>query len=108
MMHRIVLGLSAQRGWVAIRMADGSSDGTLYDTKRDAVRHQSYEQECLYVSIPPGGMSQCSAETLLQLHRKLYRAGMRLADPDARSGGPQLIRPLMVEESRRMLSALRR
>ena len=68
--------------WVAIRLADGKSDGTLYDTKADAVRHQLHEFICAYVCIPPGGMPVPEAEVYLRAMRQLYDAGYRMADPD--------------------------
>jgi hypothetical protein len=68
--------------WVAVRLADGKSDGMLYDTKGDAVKHQLHEMMCAYVCITPGGMTPADAESYLRTHRKLYEAGYRLADPD--------------------------
>jgi hypothetical protein len=68
--------------WVAIRLADGKSDGVLYDSKGDAVHHQLHEMMCAYVCIPPGGMPIEDAEIYLREMRKMYDAGVRLADPD--------------------------
>lgn len=68
--------------WVAVRMSDGKSDGAIYDTKRDAIRHQLHEYQCAYIKIPPGGMSVDHADRYLNVHRKLYDNGMRIADPD--------------------------
>ena len=87
----------ASHGWdavgkfCAIRLQDGSSDMTMYDTKQDAVRHQANEFQCLYVKLIPMPMGICEAETLLMFHRKAYDAGFRLADPDSRNGGRDLI-----------------
>jgi hypothetical protein len=68
--------------WVAVALADGRSDGVLYDKKADAVRHQLHETMCAYVCIPPGGMPTSEAEVYLKAMRQLYDAGYRLADPD--------------------------
>ena len=68
--------------WCAIRMADGGHDGTVYDTRADAVRHQLHEQLCAYVLIPPGGMQPSEARAFLGYHRALYDAGFRLPDPE--------------------------
>lgn len=75
-------GWSAVGRWVAIRLSDGGSDGVLYDTKADAVRHQLHEMQCVYVCITGDGMSPAAAESFLSTNRKLYEAGMRLSDPD--------------------------
>lgn len=77
--------------WAAFRLADGTGGMDLYDTKRDAVRGQSNEFLCMYLRIVPGGMSVCEAEILLKTHRQLYDNGFRLADPDAKHGGRDLI-----------------
>lgn len=82
--------------WVALRLADGGSDGTLYPSKRDAVRHQSDEFLCAYFSYrgAPGGFANLKdAAVWLEYHRQAYAAGFRTPDPDAASGGPELIMP---------------
>lgn len=78
--------------WVAIRLSDGGSDGTLYDSKRDAVRHQSDEFLCAYVSYRNmmQGCSPHEMQAFLDFNRKAYDSGFRLPDPDAQSGGPDL------------------
>lgn len=77
--------------WVAIRLSDGGSDGTLYHSKRDAVQHQSDEFVCAYVSLRncPNGVSPLEMERFLAFTRGAYDAGMRLPDPDAMDGGPE-------------------
>lgn len=86
---QIRLHLAADReqaihSWVAIRLSDGGSDGILYNLKKDAVRHQFHEFQCMYLKIPANGLFTAQiAERLLEMHRQLYDAGMRLADPDA-------------------------
>jgi hypothetical protein len=80
--HIFALGHAAIGKWVAIRLADGGSDGKLYDTKAEAVRYQLHENMCAYVCIPPGGMPPEDALVYLRVNRQLYDNGMRLADPD--------------------------
>jgi hypothetical protein len=78
-----------RRKWIAIRLSDGSSDGVLYDTKRDAVRHQLHEMQCAYVAFInlPGGSSPRDMSIFLAFCRDAYEAGFRLPDPDAQTGG---------------------
>ncbi|MER6059483.1 hypothetical protein [Streptomyces albidoflavus] len=77
-----VNGTAAFGKWVAVRLSDGGSDATLYDTKKDAVRHQLHETLCAYICITPGGMNPSDALSFLRTNRRLYDAGMRLSDPD--------------------------
>ncbi len=70
--------------WAAIRLSDGGSDGTAYDSRADAIRHQLHETQCAYVKIPLDDMPPDHAERFLAFHRKAYDAGFRLTDPDDR------------------------
>ena len=85
------------RSWVAIRLSDGSSDGTLYGSKQDAVRHQGAgEMTCAYFnyrSAPNGFATIKEAAVWLEYHRQAYDSGFRLPDPDDPGGGPELIMP---------------
>ena len=90
-----------KRSWVAIRLSDGGHDGVLYESKRDAVRHQLDEFLCVYFSYrnaPSGFASPKDAQLWLDFNRAAYDAGFRLPDPDATSGGPDLIMPLPNED----------
>jgi hypothetical protein len=93
--------------WVAIRLSDGGSDNVLYPTKGEAVRHQFHEFWCAYVRIIRDQMSVCEAQTMLEVSRRAYDAGMRLTDPDARNGGRDLLLSNRVEERKKVLSILR-
>jgi hypothetical protein len=87
--------------WVALRLSDGGSDGTLYDSKRDAIRHQAHEQMCAYFSYrgaPEGFANVKDAAVWLEFHRHAYDNGFRLADPDDPGGGPELIMPTAEEQ----------
>jgi hypothetical protein len=79
--------------WLAIRLSDGGHDGTLYDSKRDAVRHQLDEFLCAYVCFRNliGGSTPKEMELFLKFNRDAYDAGFRLPDPDADSGGPEVL-----------------
>lgn len=102
------------RPYVALRMLDGSYDGTMYETKRDAVRHQLHEQTCAYFSFrnaPNGFSSAKDAAIFLAWHRAAYDAGFRLPDPDDTHGGPDLDMPMTGEhlhnQLRRLIGARR-
>lgn len=89
------------RGWIAFRLEDGGSDGTLYDSKKDAIRHQANEQSCGYFSFrgaPEGFASAKDAAIWLEYHRHIYSHGGRLVDPDDAHGGPDIIMPTATEQ----------
>jgi hypothetical protein len=97
------------RSWVALRLEDGGSDGELYESKRDAVRHQVNEFLCAYFSYrnsPSGFASTLDAQLYLNWNRALYDRGMRLPDPDDKAGGPDLITPLTMEDYAAQLNKL--
>lgn len=79
--------------WVAIRLSDGGHDGTLYDSKADAVKHQLHENLCAYVCFANlvGGSDPYEMAIFLQFNRDAYDSGMRLVDPDSATGGPEAL-----------------
>jgi hypothetical protein len=85
--------------WVAIRLSDGGSDGTVYASRDDAIRHQLHEELCAYVLCPPSGMQPQEAEIYLAFHRKAYDAGFRMT-------GPECITPITNEGMRSQLTRL--
>jgi hypothetical protein len=105
-LHLAALGFGAFKKWVAVRLLDGSSDGVLYDTRREAVRHQLDEKLCAYLCLPPTQLTPCSAEAFLKFTRDAYRSGFRLTDPDHRTGGPELVKRLTTRDQRRQANAL--
>jgi len=100
--------------YLAIRLSDGGSDGKLYATKAEAVRHQLHENLCAYYSFrnAPTGFSALpmkgwrEAAIFLAFNRAAYDAGFRLVDPDDRQGGPDLVMPSMNEHLQNQLSRL--
>jgi len=70
----------ALNSWVAVALADGKVS-ELFDTRADAVRHQSNEALYFYIQLVEV-MSLKEAETVLRVNRQFARAGMRLADPE--------------------------
>lgn len=74
--------------WVAIRLSDGGSDGTVYDCKCDAKRFQLHVKQCVYVQILPNGLSAKDAHILINMHRDLYNAGREMPDPPCQRHDP--------------------
>jgi hypothetical protein len=107
MTHRMALGDSAIGHWIAVRIQDGTSDNVLYQTRREAVRHQGHnEQVCAFLNIRPCDLSVCEAASFLRISRMAHDNGFRLADPEHRAGGRSLISRLTIEDQRRQTSAL--
>lgn len=81
------------RSWLAIRLSDGGYDGNLYESKREAVRHQLDEFLCAYVCLKnlQGGSTPREMEIFLKFNRDAYEAGFRLPDPDDVMGGREVL-----------------
>jgi hypothetical protein len=95
--------------FAAVALADGRSDGVLYDSYGEAVRHQhNQEQRFAYLRIVPHAMSVCEAESFLRTHRLFFDAGWRLPDPQDPRGGRTPITLEAAEAHGRMISALER
>ena len=62
------------RSWMAFKLEDGSSDGTLYDTKEDAIRFQLHETMCAYLCMRQamGGINPRDCQIFLNMHRYIY------------------------------------
>lgn len=72
--------------FIAARLSDGRTDGAIYDTRDDAVRHQLHATQCAYLVVPPAPMPPAEATAWLDLHERLYDKGIDLQDPDAANG----------------------
>lgn len=69
--------------WFAAALIDGSTDGVLYESRKDAITHQHHnEMYYTYLQITPANITVCNAEVMLTVARKLYDKGMRMTDPD--------------------------
>jgi hypothetical protein len=70
-------------GYMAFRLDDGSSNGTLYDSKADAVRFTD-EKRNAYFCFRQGiaGVNPRDCQIFLDVHRHAYANGGHLADPD--------------------------
>lgn len=97
---------------ITIKLSDGSTDGVLYESKRDAVRHCKGNEQWFaffsFRSAPNGFASPKDASIFLAWHRMAYERGFRLPDPDAADGGPDLIMPDMTEHLNDQLTRLMR
>lgn len=79
--------------FIAIRLADGGSDGVIYDTKQDAVKHQYHEMQCAYVCFRNlmSGANPRDMAIFIKFNRDAYLRGFRLADPDDKTGGKEVL-----------------
>lgn len=76
-------------GFIAVKLADGTTDYTIYPSKQSAVDHQSNEFHYAYLALRQtfAGMPAKDAQIWLDVHRHVYSRGGRLVDPN------QLIMP---------------
>lgn len=98
--------------YLAIKLSDGSTDGVLYGSKKDAVRHCKGDEQWFaffsFRTAPAGFASPQEAGVFLAYHRMAYDNGFRLPDPDDPRGGPDLVMPTPEEHIRAQLAAFMR
>lgn len=100
-LHRLADPIGNIGQWFAVAIADGTSDGVLYDSRIDAIRHQRHNEfYYVYVQIVPAQMSICDAEIFLAGVRKTYEARKKLMDRNHPQGGLEIIPRLTVEDQR--------
>jgi hypothetical protein len=108
-LHIAAAGDQAYGKVIAISLADGSSDDTLYPDKYEAARHQHHnERFYAFIRIPRGGMPICDAESFLWVHRMARERDIGSPDLSRADGGLELITPLTREGLARQLRELRR
>lgn len=106
-LHVATGGHLAYGQWIAIALADGSSDGTLYASRKAAVAHQHHNESWFcFARIMPHQMTVCAAESFLYMHRMAYENGFRMTDPEAAGGGRALIPRITNEDHAFQLQAL--
>lgn len=106
-LHRAAGLTEAIGGWFAVALADGASDGVLYEGKRDAAAHQHHhELRYAFIQIGPWPMSVCAAESFLRTRRAFAGAGIPQADRDHPAGGLDVIRRLTVEDQRSLVGSI--
>jgi hypothetical protein len=82
---------------IAIRLSDGGSDNTAYDTRQQAIDHQLGvdRNRYLYWKLTPQAPSRRECATILGYARRCYDAGYR---PDTAHEGAALIVPNRIED----------
>jgi hypothetical protein len=75
--------------WMRFKLQDGWTDGALYDTKLQAVRHCDNEKYYAFFCFRNalGGVTPKDCQIFLDVNRHQYDIGAPLADPDDVSGG---------------------
>lgn len=104
-LHRLADPYESIGKFFAVKLEDGRTDNVLYDTRADAVRHTD-ESHYAYVQIGPWPMSPEDATMFLEIHRRAYKAGMRLQDPDSVANSRVLIPRLRKNDVYKQLAAL--
>jgi hypothetical protein len=67
--------------WVAIDLSDGRSDGTLYESRADAVRHtRNRSKGWFYVKVGAESMGEREAIIVLQQARQAFKMGVVFAE----------------------------
>lgn len=82
--------------WMSFTLQDGRSDGRLYGSKLDAVRHVPNEHRYLFLCFRNalGGVNPRDMQIYLNMCRAVELSpGVKFAQPDSRDGGPQPIVP---------------
>lgn len=77
-----VHGDQAHGRYIAVKLEDGRSDGNLYDTRRDAARHQVDDPWCFYVKVHVGGIQAREAWTVLMYARQAKKAGIVFSEEE--------------------------
>lgn len=106
-LHRIADPHGSIGKWFAVKLHDGESDRVLYDSKSDAVTHQHHnENYYAFIQVGPWPMTPTDAESFLATHRRMYDAGLRMADRDAASGGRDVIKRVSAEDQYNQLRSM--
>lgn len=69
--------------WLAIKLEDGRSDGTVYESRQDAVNHTANrEKGWFYVKVGAETMSEREAIIILQMSRQAFKNGVIFAEEE--------------------------
>lgn len=87
-------------GYMAFRLDDGSSNGTIYDSKADAVRFTDEKRHayfCFRTAMAGANARDC--QLFLDMNRAAADAGIPLAEPATRrAGSTSLILPVTAHD----------
>lgn len=96
-----------RQGWIAARYSDGSSNGTVYDSREDAVRDCfPWDDQFFYAALRAPSMTVCQAESLLRYKRVMSDMDRAHTDRDAPHGGMEVIGRLTVEDNEAQIAAV--
>lgn len=98
-----------ENGYVAFKLEDGSSDGTLYDSYEDALRFTD-ESRCAYFCFRQsmGGITPRDAQIWLWFNRQAVAAGIPRKVPDARRKKDVPVLPILPVATHDRLTGRRR
>lgn len=87
----------AESCWIAVKLADGSWNNDIYDTRADACRHNDDMHHAL-LQVQPIAMPPAEATHWLDLMRRINASGFKLTDPGQPAPIPAMApRPVMAQ-----------
>lgn len=99
---------AGSHGWIAVALADGRTDGAVYDTRHAAVAHMwPNERWYFYATLAQPSMTICAAESVLRYKRIMNEIEGAHTDRDAPHGGLEVIPRLAAEDQEAQLQAVR-
>jgi len=95
-------------GWIAVALADGDTNGQVYDSRQHAVRHMwPREHRYFYCVLSAPSMSVCAAESVLRWRRVMNEVEAPHTDRDAPNGGLEVIPRLAAGDQEAQIRAVR-
>lgn len=105
-LHRLADPYGSIGKWFAARLTDGTTDDVLYDSKGDCVRHQHHDEDYYcFIQVTPHSMNPHEAQTMLNIQRRMYTKGLRLAER-SKTGGRDMIMRVSEQDQYNQLRAL--
>lgn len=72
-----------QNGFMAFRIDDGTTNGTVYDSKADAMRFTDEQYNAYFCFRQAmGGANPTDCQLFLNIHRHVYDSGGHMRNPD--------------------------
>jgi len=95
-------------GWIAVALADGGTDGQVYQTREEAVRFAwPNERWFFYATLTQPSITVCAAESVLRYKRIMNEMEGGHTDRDAPHGGLEIIPRLAAEDQEAQIRAVR-